>query len=163
MRFVHVAACAAVALAPGLLGCSSGENQAPPPRVGVTSAQPQPQLQPQPQPQPPSVQQRAREALLAARLEIQDLQQMSKATRDLDEHDVIARQMAAVRMRRDALLAELAASNGRPNDPRVRASVDDLERAMRAAAATRPQAPQTPPLERQPSAPGGYEAYPPSR
>jgi Flp pilus assembly protein TadD len=154
MRFIHLAGYAAAVLAFGLLGCASSQQQPPAP-TGVTSMQEQaPLLTPQ---------QRVNDTLVAADYQIQTLEEMRGHTNDPGTLGAIDHQVSTITLRRDALLADLSSANWRPDDPRVSADVTNLEREMQAAAATQPQAPSPPEIQRRGSASGGYGSYPPFR
>ncbi len=154
MKLVHVAGYAAAVLATALLGCAGGQQQPPAP-TGVTSMQAQaPLLTPE---------QRINGTLVGADYQIKTLEDMRGYANDPATVAVIDRRIATITARRDALLADLSAAGWRPEDPRVSASLTNLEREMRAAAATQPQAPSRPQIQRRGTEPGGYGSYPPFR
>jgi hypothetical protein len=135
-----VAACFAVVCTGALLACSSGSTassavQSPPPSNAVTA------------------QERARDMILAAELELRDLRDMKARTVDEGQREAIDRQMAAVAMRRDALQGDLAVTGGKQDGARLHADTDNLEHSLRAGAAAEMQGPEAPPPQPQPIPP----------
>jgi hypothetical protein len=105
----------------------------------------------------------ARDLMLNADLELQNLSGMRSRADDPAVRDSIDRQMASVRKWRDAVQADSAAPPGSPAEARLAADKANLERAMAAGAAAMPQAPSPPPLQRRDTNAGGGESLPPSR
>lgn len=149
MRLLVVTACVAAVTAGSVIGCSSEHQQAPPPAIASP---------------PPShvltVQERARDLILAAELELRDLNEMKSRTTDDEQRDAIDRQMASITMRRDALEADLAMTSGSQDGQRLHADTSNLERSLRAGAAAESQPPSPPPQRQQPPQPPQEEPAP---
>ena len=158
MRVVVALAWGAAALAGITAGCAPHTNStavaAPPPtRAAAGVAEAQAEVP------PPTPSERARQLVQAADIQIRDLEDIRAASTDLGRSVAIDQQIVAVSRYRDAVLADL----GEPRSPRLDADAANLRRAMQAAGATQPQAPQLPPIQRQDRPPGGLEALPPAR
>jgi hypothetical protein len=132
--------------------------------MGVTEAQAEPP--------PRTREERARELIQAAQLQIRDLEDMRAVSTDDAQRLAIDRQIVAVSRLRDAVLADLGGSDADERAYTARLDVDlsRLERAMQSAAATAPQAPSpqippvVPPIGRRDGTPGGgHESMPPYR
>jgi hypothetical protein len=105
----------------------------------------------------------ARDLILNADAELQNLSSMRARADDAAVRDSIDRQMTSVRKWRDAVQADSTAPPGSPEEARLVADKANLERAIAAGAAAMPQAPSPPPLQRRDSNAGGAESFPPSR
>jgi hypothetical protein len=135
----------------GISGCSE-HTYSSAPRTGAGVAEPQAQT-------PLTARDRAEELVLAAQIQIRDLEDMRAASTDLATSEAVDRQIVTVSRYRDAVLADL----GDPQSTRLDSDVSYLQRAMETASAAHPQAPELPPIERQDTPPGGAEALPPAR
>jgi hypothetical protein len=105
----------------------------------------------------------ARDLIVNADLELQDLTSMRTRTDDPAQRESLDRQIVALRKWRDAVQADAAAPPGSPDEARLRADEANLERAMSAGAAAMPQVPSPAPLQRRDTGAGGSESVPPSR
>lgn len=134
MRLIRVIGSVAI-VAASLLGCSREEHKAPQAAV---------------QPQGPSIQDRARSMLLAAEIQLKDLQDIRSHTTDMEQRDAVSRQIAELSVTRDRLAADMTVEplNGR----QVVQDMSNLQRAMHGegAAVTQPQSPQSPQSPQQP-------------
>lgn len=127
MRSLCAVLCATVLASASLVACSHEENR-PPPRA--TAPQPPPR---------PSVADRARSLLLAADLQLKDLQEeRSHATED-SRRESLSRQIGDVSVNRDRLTADLAVEP--PNSRQIARDISSLQRAMHAegTGVTQPQ------------------------
>jgi hypothetical protein len=108
--------------------------------------------------QPPPLRSQARDLVLAANLEMDDLTDIQYHARDDAFRVVVARQIASISSWRERLLVDMATTD----EGRMRTDMANLERAMRAGGATAPQPPR-PADNGRPY--GGYdrESLPPSR
>jgi hypothetical protein len=155
MRVALAICIAALAIA----GCSHENEQSAaseprtPTHAGVTNAQPAPR----------SSVERARELVLAAGLQIQDLRDVRAQADTADKKRAIDREIVALSRWRDQVLIDLTVPSGKPDPARLDADSSNLQRQMRAASATQPQAPLVRPIRQPEVPPGGNEAYPPSR
>ncbi len=137
MRSICVAGCCiALASSAVLLGCSHEESQPPPQAVAAP-----------PQPREPGVAERARALLLAADLEVRDLQDIRSHAADDDRREAVSRQIATIAVSRDRLTADLAVS---PDSVIVERDMRGLQRAMHGSAATMTQ-PELPPAPAEPA------------
>lgn len=163
MRSTRAILCATVLASTSLFACTHEENQPAP--VAAAPQPPPPPPQPQAPPQA-SVEDRARSLLLAADLQLKDLQEARSHATDDTRRESLSRQIGEVSVNRDRLTADLAVEP--PDSPNIARAMSNLQRAMRgpSAGAAEPQPPATtepqpPAAEPQPQGPPP-EPRPPS-
>jgi hypothetical protein len=128
MRHVLVSAGFALAVV-GALGCSAEQPRAASPPVSLAPIR-----------HAPPVRRQARDLILAADLEMDDLNDMQYHARNDAYRDAVARQIAGIAAWRERVAADVApAGSWGADDARLRVDMSNLERAMRAGATTRPQ------------------------
>jgi hypothetical protein len=104
------------------------------------------------------------ELVEAAGVELADLGEIRRANEgDPAMRATLDRQIVEIERRRDAVLADGTGPAAQRNDRRLRVEMTNLEHALQAGAATLPQAPPVPPIQRRDRGPAGSEALPPSR
>jgi hypothetical protein len=161
MRVVSLWAFAAVSVLSTTVACSKEELPSQPaaePVASTTQALP-------PAQGPVTREQRARELLRLANVQIRDLQDSRAAARDPSTASAIDREIVAVSHYRDEVLADLG---GKQSSPWLEVDLSNLERAMQSAAVTAPQAAPPAMVQRRTQtrrefSPGGYLLIPPNR
>jgi hypothetical protein len=150
MRHVLVSAGLALVVF-GVVGCSTGEPRAAAPSTGLVPTR-----------QRPPVQRQARDLILAADLEMDDLSDMQYHARNDGFREAVARQIAGIAAWRERLVADVSPADAwGADDKRVRYDMSNLEQAMRAGATTRPQT--RPATSGRPFGEYDRESLPPSR
>jgi hypothetical protein len=133
-----------MALAAGFGACSSGAKQAAQPVAGAT-------------PSGLPARDRNRELLVAANLQLGDLESIRARADEPRTKAVIDRNITAISFWRDTLLADLPSGQVAPDNALVRRDAANLRHAMQLGAATAPQGRFPPPLA-QPVPPLGDDA-----
>ena len=111
----------------------------------------------------PSPEDRQHELLVAAELEVRNLEGMRLRESDSTRRTAMDRQITDITGWRDALLADLSPPGGARDESLVRRDMANLERALRASAATQPQVASPPPIARPVAPMGDDESLPPWR